>query len=141
MMNKVIPVIGVVLALVAAATFFGRAEAQQPAKQVAPLGLAYVELGPEYISRDGLWLKAFVPSGSTDRRVMISINEHNVANDRIDYVAANARGSDIMGPGVGIWAVTNSGKPFPKNASLHVTIMQPGATFGKPRPVEKPLIP
>lgn len=140
-MKKAIPVVGVVLAVMVAGTFFGRAGAEAPGENVAPLGLTYIELGPEYITRDGKWLRAFVPSGSTDKRVLVSINGHWVPGDRIDYIAAAARVSDVMGPGVAVWAVGNSGKALPKDTGLHVTLMQPGAKFGKPRPIEKPLIP
>jgi len=133
----------VTLALLIAAAFgaalLAHAAAGQPQEPVSTLGMACVQMGSDYISRDGRWLVAFVPSGSTDKRVLVSITGHWVPGDRVDYVAAAARVSDILGPGVQIWALVNSGGEFPDGTQLAVTIVQPGARFGEPRPVEQPL--
>jgi len=64
--------------------------------------MTQIKLNKEYMRSDERWLWAFVPSGSTDKRVLISINGHWVPNDRVDYIAATAKVSDILGPGVQI---------------------------------------
>lgn len=132
--------IGGVVSVLSLAALTTNVGAQRTSVDVPIIGMIYVELTSQYIDRSGAWLRAFIPSGSTDRRVLVSINEHWVPNDRVDYVAAHTRTSDVLGPGVEINALLNSGGQFPRDARLHVTVMQPGAKFGEPRPVDKPIV-
>ena len=138
-MKKVTIAFVVLISALSAAMFVGHAGAQRSGVQVSSFGMTQVNLNKEHISPDGKWLTAFVPSGSTDKHVLISINEHWIPGDRVDYIAASPRVSDILGPGVQIVAILDSGKPFPQDTGLIVTILQPGAKFGEPRPVHKPL--
>ena len=102
-MKKLIIAIGVLISVLSIAMFVVHAGAQRPGGQAAiSVGMTQVELNKAHISPDGKWLMAFVPSGSTDKHVLISINGHWVPDDHVDYIAASARVSDILGPGVQI---------------------------------------
>ena len=139
-MKKVAIAFVVLISALSVAMFIGNAGAQRPGVQVSSFGMTQVTLNKEYLRPDGKWLMAFVPSGSSDKHVLISINGHWVTGgDHVDYIAASARVSDTLGPGVQIWAFTDSGRPFPQDTGLIVTILQPGAKFGEPRPIHKPL--
>lgn len=100
---------------------------QQPDESVP---LQQVQLDHRHISPDGKWLLGFVPTGSADQRVLGSINEHWMPGDRVDYIACSAENSPKLGPGVAIVAQLDSGRAFAQEASLHVTVFQPGAKFG-----------
>lgn len=138
-MKRATITLAVVTLVLSAAMLVVNVAGDSTSERLPPIGMTQIALNKEYMTPDGLWLSGFVPSGSTDKRVLISINGHWVPGGHVDYVAASAVVSDILGPGIKFDALTDGRARFPEDVGLVVTIMQPGARFGKPRAFHKPL--
>jgi len=134
-MRRVIRCLTILCPVLIVGAYYAMAGAEmEPSSRVSNLGMTEVLIKQEYRSRDGKWLLAFVPSGSTAPRVLVSITAHWVPKGGVDYLAASMRVSKRFGPGVEIYATNRGGKPFPDDVGLRVTVAQPGAKFDDPMP-------
>lgn len=95
--------------------------------QVVRFSAIRVDLTKEHLSPDRKWLKAFIPTGSTDKRILVSVNGQWVPGGYIYLAGGAANMSGKFGAGVGLWAMSH--KPLPDDVKLALTVAQPGASF------------
>ena len=111
------------------------AKPEQKNPQVVQFSSTQVRLAKEHLSPDRKWLKAFIPTGSDDKRVVATINGQWLPGEYVAVGAgANMNVSDVLGPGVTVWAWSQ--RPFPDEVLITMTVAQPGASFKKPMPFD-----
>lgn len=112
------------------------AKPEQKGPQVGQFSSVQVTLDERFISPDRKRIHAFVPTGSADRRVLVSLNEYWIRGHAgtVSGFWANARTSDVLGPGVYVGGSTKV--PLPDKAVIVLTVAQPRANFKEPVPLD-----
>ena len=132
-MKTLAAVVGAVLVTAGIVANVG-AKPEQKGPQVVQFSAVQVRLTKEHLTPDRKWLRAFIPSGSKDERVLVGINGQWVPGAFIQVAGGHVNTSDLLGDGVSIWAWCE--KPLPDEVSLVLTVAQPGADFKKPIPLD-----